>query len=128
VWTVGGGHLGKQRRPLFVLHDLFNERVTDLAWTTGSTQLYAASIDGSVACFTFDRADTGTPMTNSQMVCGGRRVCEFALSFCPNCCDYYITTSSKTNFFFSVAPHSWTVQHYAAEICDEWNEWTCRER
>ncbi|XP_067932195.1 protein HIRA-like [Watersipora subatra] len=54
------------RRPLVVLHDLFNNSVIDLAWNCKGTQLFMCSSDGTVAFVEFTKEEIGTALTDEE--------------------------------------------------------------
>ena len=47
------------KRPLVVLHDLFNNSILDISWSKDGYQLMAASLDGSVAFISFTKEELG---------------------------------------------------------------------
>lgn len=54
------------KRPLVVVKELFKDSVLDISWSSNRPLLLACSWDGSVACFIFDEAEIGTPLSNSE--------------------------------------------------------------
>lgn len=51
------------KRPLVVIHELFNNSVLDLSWSGSGLQLMACSWDGSVAFVEFSEEELGKPLT-----------------------------------------------------------------
>lgn len=57
------------QRPLLVIHDLFEDSILDLSWSTTSfntTCLLACSGDGSLACLEFTAEQLGTPLSEDD--------------------------------------------------------------
>jgi len=50
------------KRPLFVIHDVFESSILDLAWSKDGLVLLACSMDGSVAAVVLNEKELGTPM------------------------------------------------------------------
>jgi len=51
------------KRPLFVIHDVFESSILDLAWSRDGMVLLACSMDGSVAAVVLSEEELGAPMT-----------------------------------------------------------------
>ena len=51
------------KRPLFVIHDVFESSILDLAWSKDGLVLLACSMDGSVAAVVLDEKELGTENT-----------------------------------------------------------------
>ncbi|RWS15627.1 Protein HIRA-like protein [Dinothrombium tinctorium] len=51
------------RRPLVVVHDLFNNSLLDISWSHCGQKLAACSWDGSVAFMEFEESEIGKPLT-----------------------------------------------------------------
>jgi len=51
------------KRPLFVIHDVFESSILDLAWSKDGLVLLACSMDGSIAAVVLNEKELGTPMT-----------------------------------------------------------------
>ena len=47
------------KRPLFVIHDVFESSILDLAWSKDGLVLLACSMDGSVAAVVLDEKELG---------------------------------------------------------------------
>jgi hypothetical protein len=58
--------LTKLKRPLFVIHDVFESSILDLAWSKDGMVLLACSMDGSVAAVVLTEEELGTPMTKEK--------------------------------------------------------------
>jgi hypothetical protein len=56
------------KRPLVVIHELFNNSVLDLSWSGSGLQLMACSWDGSVAFVEFSEEELGKPLTLEEKV------------------------------------------------------------
>lgn len=56
------------QRPLVVVHDLFQDSILDLSWSTDNHILLACSTDGTVACMQFAPEELGTPLTQENKV------------------------------------------------------------
>lgn len=54
------------QRPLVVIHDLFQDTILDLSWSTDQNILLACSTDGTVACLLFTSAELGTPLSEDD--------------------------------------------------------------
>jgi len=50
------------KRPLFVIHDVFESSILDLAWSKDGLVLLACSMDGSVAAVVLNEKELGTAM------------------------------------------------------------------
>ncbi|XP_070205322.1 protein HIRA-like isoform X2 [Littorina saxatilis] len=50
------------KRPLVVMHDMFEGSVLDVSWSRTGLELVCCSIDGSVAYLGFDEQEIGVPM------------------------------------------------------------------
>lgn len=50
------------KRPLFVIHDVFESSILDLAWSKDGLVLLACSMDGSIAAVVLSEKELGTPM------------------------------------------------------------------
>ncbi|CAG2107706.1 unnamed protein product [Medioppia subpectinata] len=57
-----------RKRPILVLHDLFDNSVLDLSWSQNGYQLMACSWDGSVAFIEFTDKEIGNTMTSDEKV------------------------------------------------------------
>ena len=55
------------KRPLVVMHDLFNNSVLDLSWTRKGFELLCCSVDGTVAYLSFSEEEIGKPLTKEEM-------------------------------------------------------------
>ncbi|KAI8749010.1 protein HIRA [Biomphalaria glabrata] len=51
------------KRPLVVMHDLFDNSIMDLSWSQNGLELMCCSIDGSVAFMDFTKEEIGQPMS-----------------------------------------------------------------
>lgn len=51
------------KRPLFVVHDVFDSSILDLSWSKDGFVLIACSMDGSIAAVVMDKTELGVPMT-----------------------------------------------------------------
>jgi len=51
------------KRPLFVVHDVFDSSILDLSWSKDGFVLIACSMDGSVAAVVMDKTELGIPMS-----------------------------------------------------------------
>lgn len=58
------------KRPMFVVHQLFNDSVLDIAWGPNKYCLIACGGDGTVACFIFKEKDLGVPLSEDDKVSG----------------------------------------------------------
>lgn len=56
------------QRPLVVIHDLFQDSILDLSWSTDNNILLACSTDGTVACLQFAPNELGTPLSEDDKV------------------------------------------------------------
>merc|ERR1719234_1474326 len=54
------------KRPLFVIHDVFESSILDLAWSKDGMVLLACSMDGSVAAVVLNEEELGTPMSKES--------------------------------------------------------------
>ena len=54
------------KRPLFVIHDVFESSILDLAWSKDGLVLLACSMDGSVAAVVLSEKELGTPMSKEN--------------------------------------------------------------
>jgi len=54
------------KRPLFVIHDVFESSILDLAWSKDGLVLLACSMDGSVAAVVLSEKELGTPMAKDS--------------------------------------------------------------
>ncbi|XP_030379008.1 protein HIRA homolog [Scaptodrosophila lebanonensis] len=54
------------KRPLIVIHELFNDSVLDLSWGLRECLLMACSGDGSIACLQFADNELGTPLSEDD--------------------------------------------------------------
>ncbi|PVD31725.1 hypothetical protein C0Q70_07143 [Pomacea canaliculata] len=50
------------KRPLVVLHDLFEKSILDISWSSSGLELMCCSLDGTVAYLGFDQSEIGMPM------------------------------------------------------------------
>jgi len=51
------------KRPLFVIHDVFESSILDLAWSKDGLVLLACSMDGSIAAVVLNEKELGTAMS-----------------------------------------------------------------
>ena len=51
------------KRPLFVIHDVFESSILDLAWSKDGMVLLACSMDGSVAAVVLNEEELGDKIT-----------------------------------------------------------------
>ena len=58
--------LTKAKRPLVVVHDLFDDSVMDLSWSSCGKRLLACSWDGSVACIEFEKHELGKRLSDLE--------------------------------------------------------------
>ncbi|XP_038059623.1 protein HIRA-like [Patiria miniata] len=56
------------KRPLVVVHDIFNNSIMDLAWSSAGDELMACSVDGTVCYFQFNCEEVGKQLTNDEKV------------------------------------------------------------
>lgn len=56
------------QRPLVVIHDLFQDSILDLSWSTDNNILLACSTDGTIACLQFAPNELGTPLLEEDKV------------------------------------------------------------
>ncbi|KAL9275948.1 HIRA-like protein [Drosera capensis] len=61
VWTTASP------RPLFVAKHFFSQSVVDLSWSPDGYSLFACSLDGSVATFSFDAKELGHRLTDEEL-------------------------------------------------------------
>lgn len=61
VWTTASP------RPLFVAKHFFSQSVVDLSWSPDGYSLFACSLDGSVATFSFDAKELGHKLTDEEL-------------------------------------------------------------
>ena len=54
------------KRPLFVIHDVFESSILDLARSKDGMVLLACSMDGSVAAVVLNEEELGTPMSKES--------------------------------------------------------------
>ena len=54
------------KRPLFVIHDVFESSILDLAWSKDGLVLLACSMDGSVAAVVLNEKELGSPMSKDN--------------------------------------------------------------
>merc|ERR1719370_741410 len=54
------------KRPLFVIHDVFESSILDLAWSKDGMVLLACSMDGSIAAVVLNEEELGTPMSHES--------------------------------------------------------------
>eukprot|EP00118_Oscarella_pearsei_P022632 m.264331 g.264331 ORF g.264331 m.264331 type:complete len:97 (+) comp40469_c0_seq45:906-1196(+) len=54
------------KRPLVVTHDLFQQSVIDLSWSSSGYELMLCSLDGTVAYVEFTPDELGKPISNDQ--------------------------------------------------------------
>ncbi|XP_068748339.1 protein HIRA-like [Montipora capricornis] len=54
------------KRPLVVIHDLFNHSVMDVSWSDSGSQLLVCSWDGTVAYADFTTEELGRPMSEEE--------------------------------------------------------------
>ena len=60
--------LTSRKRPILVLHDLFDNSVLDLSWSQNGYQLMACSWDGTVAFIQFTDKEIGKTMSSDEKV------------------------------------------------------------
>lgn len=58
--------LTSAKRPLVVVHDLFDDSVMDLSWSSCGRWLLACSWDGSVACIEFEKHELGKRLSELE--------------------------------------------------------------
>lgn len=58
--------LTSRRRPLCVIHDLFDNSVLDFSWAQNGYQLIACSWDGTIAYLEFEENEIGNPLSNDE--------------------------------------------------------------
>lgn len=56
------------QRPLIVIHEIFQDTILDLSWSTDRNILLACSTDGTIACLQFEPAELGTPLSEDDKV------------------------------------------------------------
>ncbi|KAL8566416.1 hypothetical protein ACOMHN_011994 [Nucella lapillus] len=56
------------KRPLVVMHDMFEKSILDVSWSRTGLELMCCSIDGSVAYLGFDEDEIGIPMVRDEQV------------------------------------------------------------
>lgn len=54
------------KRPLFVIHDVFESSILDLTWSKDGLVLLACSMDGSIAAIVLSEKELGTPMNKDN--------------------------------------------------------------
>uniref|UniRef100_H3B513 Protein HIRA n=1 Tax=Latimeria chalumnae TaxID=7897 RepID=H3B513_LATCH len=54
------------KRPLVVIHELFDKSIMDISWTTNGLGLFVCSMDGSVAYLDFSQEELGDPLTEEE--------------------------------------------------------------
>lgn len=54
------------KRPLVVLHDLFDHSVMDITWSSSGFEMLVCSSDGTVAFFQFEKNEMGDPMSAEE--------------------------------------------------------------
>lgn len=59
--------LTSHKRPLLVLHDLFENSVLDLSWSHDGYTLMACSLDGTIASLVFTDKELGASLTKQQI-------------------------------------------------------------
>ncbi|CAL1534335.1 unnamed protein product [Lymnaea stagnalis] len=55
------------KRPLVVMHDLFENSILDLSWSQNGLELMCCSIDGSVAFLDFSKEEIGHPLSSDEV-------------------------------------------------------------
>ncbi|KAH9524197.1 hypothetical protein Btru_053770 [Bulinus truncatus] len=55
------------KRPLVVMHDLFDNSILDLSWSQNGLELMCCSIDGSVAFMDFSKDEIGQPLSKDEV-------------------------------------------------------------
>ena len=55
------------KRPLVVVHDLFEDSILDLSWDAAGLILMATSWDGSIAVLQFRKDEVGEQLTFAEM-------------------------------------------------------------
>ena len=60
--------LTSRKRPIVVLHDLFDNSVLDISWSQSGYQLMACSWDGSVAFIQFTEQEIGKTMSSEEKI------------------------------------------------------------
>lgn len=61
VWT------SSLQRPLFVIEDVFDQSVIDIAWSKDGKVLLSCSMDGSVAACVLTKKEIGRPYTDAEL-------------------------------------------------------------
>ncbi|XP_028396728.1 protein HIRA-like [Dendronephthya gigantea] len=51
------------KRPMVVMHDLFDQSVMDISWSSCGYEMIVCSSDGTVAFFQFEKKEMGDPMS-----------------------------------------------------------------
>ena len=59
--------LTNHKRPLLVLHDLFNDSILDLSWSDDGYELLVCSTDGSVAYLSFSSKELGRRLSKQAL-------------------------------------------------------------
>ena len=59
--------LTNHKRPLVVIHDLFNDSVLDLSWSKGGYELLVCSTDGGVAYLSFSSKELGLRLSKQSL-------------------------------------------------------------
>jgi protein HIRA/HIR1 len=59
--------LTRLKRPLVVIHDLFNNSILDLSWSSDGYQLMACSLDGTVCFMSFSDVELGKPSDQNSI-------------------------------------------------------------
>jgi len=78
------------KRPLVVMHDLFNHSIMDVSWSDSGFQLLVCSWDGTVAYADFTAEEVGRPMSEEEKEKFHKQVYGVSIS------------SSKSNFASSI--------------------------
>ncbi|XP_059138607.1 protein HIRA-like isoform X2 [Physella acuta] len=55
------------KRPLVVMHDLFENSILDLTWSQNGLELMSCSSDGSVAFMDFSKDEIGNPLSKDEV-------------------------------------------------------------
>ncbi|XP_075072457.1 protein HIRA [Mixophyes fleayi] len=54
------------KRPLVVIHDLFDKSIMDISWTLNGLAILVCSMDGSVAYLDFSQEELGDPLSEEE--------------------------------------------------------------
>ena len=59
--------MSRKARPVMIAKTFFNQSVVDLCWSPDGLTLFAASIDGTVACFAFEEKELGERLSEREV-------------------------------------------------------------